>query len=213
DGIPDIVTGAARGGGPEVKVYDGKTGAVIMDFMAYDSRFLGGVNVAVGDVNGDGKADIITGAGFGGGPHVRIFDGATGIDIGGFMAFDASATGGAFGGVTVAVGDVTGDGQPDVVVGAGVGSRPLVRVFNPISGEMEREFEAYNLRFRGGVNVAVGDVTGDGTPDIVTGAGIGGGAHVQVFGGARPSGTRAPPGSQEVLAHGPHFPRGAIPAA
>src|SRR5262249_10495328 len=65
DGIPDIVTAPGPGGGPDVRVFDGRTGAMIRDFMAYDFRFTGGVYVAVGDVNHDGFADIITGAGEG----------------------------------------------------------------------------------------------------------------------------------------------------
>src|SRR4029453_15207956 len=46
-----------------------------ISFMAYPSSFMGGVRVAVGDVNGDGVADIITAPGAGSTPHVKVFDG------------------------------------------------------------------------------------------------------------------------------------------
>ena len=76
DGFADIVTAPDAGGGPQVKVLDGKSGAELFNFWAYDIGFSGGVRVATGDVTGDGVPDIITGAGPGGGPHVRVFDGS-----------------------------------------------------------------------------------------------------------------------------------------
>ena len=86
DGIGDIITGAGPGGGPHVEVFGGATGSPIRSFYAYAPAFSGGVFVAAGNLNGDGKADIITGAGPGGGPHVEVFDGATNAVIRSFYA-------------------------------------------------------------------------------------------------------------------------------
>jgi hypothetical protein len=61
------------GGGPHVKVY-GSDHTLRFNFYAYDPTFTGGVSVAVGDVTGDGTPDVVTGAGAGGGPHVKVFD-------------------------------------------------------------------------------------------------------------------------------------------
>ena len=52
------------------------------------------MTVAAGDV--DGTPDIITGAGPGGGPHVKLFDGGTGSETYGLMAFDPAFRGGIF---------------------------------------------------------------------------------------------------------------------
>jgi len=65
------------GGGPHVRVFDFLTGREVFRFLAYEAGFTGGVRVATGDVNGDGISDIITAPGFGGGPVIRIWDGAT----------------------------------------------------------------------------------------------------------------------------------------
>jgi uncharacterized protein (TIGR03118 family) len=174
-----FAVGADAGGGPEVKVYNAATGAIKFDFMAYDATFKGGVRVATGDVNGDGVDDIITGAGAGGGPHVKVFDGVTGAEIHSFFAYDASFTGGVY----VAAGDVNDDGKEDIVTGAGAGGGPHVKVFDGTNlGELA-SFFAYAPGFAGGVRVAAGDVNDDGHADIITGAGPGGGPHVKVFSG------------------------------
>jgi hypothetical protein len=179
DGTDDIVVAAGPGGAPEVKVYDGANGNLVRDIIAYDPSFHGGVNIAVGDVSGDGKADIITGTGVDGGPNVRVFDGATGNQIDSFFAYEPSFRGG----VNVAAGDVNADGHADIVTGTGVGGGPRVQTFDGVTGAELSNFFAYDPSVRGGVTVAAGDLSGSGHADIVTGDGPGGGPNVRVFDG------------------------------
>lgn len=70
-------------------------------------------------------------------------------------------------GVHVAAGDVNGDHQPDVVVGTGAGTDPLVKVFNT-SGKLLTSFNPYSTDRGIGVSVATGDLNGDGTDEIIT---------------------------------------------
>ena len=73
DGRAEVITGAGPGAGPHVRVWNLRSGVTEMaGFDAYDPRFSGGVSVATGDINGDGRAEIVTGPGPGGGPHVRV---------------------------------------------------------------------------------------------------------------------------------------------
>jgi uncharacterized repeat protein (TIGR01451 family) len=94
DGVADIVTGAGPGGAPHVKVFSGATGTQLASFFAYAPAFTGGVFVAAGDVNGDGRADVITGAGAGGGPQVHVFDGGTLGLLASFFAYNPAFLGG-----------------------------------------------------------------------------------------------------------------------
>jgi RHS repeat-associated protein len=187
DGLPDVVAAAGPGGGPRVVAYSGKTGGVLRDFFAYDPSFSGGVSVAMGDVNGDGITDIITAAGAGGGPHVKVFSGVNNELLASFYAFAPGFSGG----VTVAAADFTGDGKADLVVGAGAGGGPHVKVFDVSQGKEAPapigSFFAFESNYSGGITVGTdyltGDITGDGQADIVVGRGSGSASQVRVFDG------------------------------
>src|SRR5258708_39087240 len=81
-----------------------------------------------------------------------------------------------------AAGDVDGDGRADIITGPGSGSL-LVRLFSGRAGAKLFEPPVYDPKFKGGVRVAVWDVNGDGTPDIVAAPGKGKGQSVRVFDG------------------------------
>ena len=48
-----------------------------VNFTAFDNRFLGGASIAIADIDGDGRGDLIAGKGAGESPTVRVFSGAS----------------------------------------------------------------------------------------------------------------------------------------
>jgi hypothetical protein len=97
DGQIDIITGAGEGNDPIVRAFDGGNVSVVkLDFLAYAVSFRGGVRVGALDRNGDGRADILTAAGPGGGPHVRVFDGLSAAQLDSFFAYEANFPAGVF---------------------------------------------------------------------------------------------------------------------
>jgi len=126
DGRGSVVAAAGPGGGPVVSVFDGPTGQHQQSFFAYNSNFHGGVTVAVGDVLGLGRDQIIPGPGYGGGPQVNVFDSPSGNLVRSFFAYDPAFLGGV--GV-IAIPD--GGGDHDLLATApGPGGGPDIRVFD-----------------------------------------------------------------------------------
>ena len=184
DGVPDAIVGPGPDHSPRIKVLSGTTGELIEgplgSFLAFGSSVTGGVFVGAGDVNGDGRQDVIAAAQTEGGPRVKVFSGTDGTVLANFLvsgsAFDS--------GLTVAAADFTGDGKVEVVVGAGANGR--VKVYDPlaetiIAGPLG-SFRAFGSGYDGGVFVSTdelaSDVDGDQIPDLAVGTDAGAGARV-----------------------------------
>lgn len=162
DGV--IVAGAGPGGGPEVRIFS-SAGTLLGTFDAYDASYRWGVKVVLCDLDNDGHAEIVTGTNQGGTPHVRTFTQAgQPIFTPGFFAFKKTDTGG----ISVACGDVDGNGMRDIVVGSGVGQEPSVRVFDRYGKTSDVVITPFAPTDKGGVAVAVANVDGGASSEIVT---------------------------------------------
>jgi hypothetical protein len=192
DGFAEFAITPDEGGGPRVRLFDGKTMTPIADYFGIDDpNFRGGARAAFADLNGDGAADLLLSAGFGGGPRVAGFDGAqlaagntTAKLFNDFFAFEEGLRNGAF----LAGGDLDGDGKAELVAGGGPGGGPRVTAFAgaDLLGNTQTvlaNFFAGDPNNRGGVPVGVKQLTADSAADILAGAGFTGGAKVTAYNG------------------------------
>lgn len=170
-------------GGRNVRVFN-STGTELFSFLAFDPTFLGGVRPALGDVTGDNVPDAVVGNGPGNISTVQVVNGATQKTVTTLTGvYEPSFTGGIF----VAVADLNGDGVAEIITTPDQGGGGRVRIFdgkNPNVNASLTDFLAIeDPNFRGGARVAIADINGDGIPDLVVGAGFGGGPRIAVFDG------------------------------
>lgn len=165
---------SARGNTIEVRDADGR---LLGRIQPFGPRFSGNVTFAFGDVTGDGLNDIIAGPGTGGPPEISIWNIYGARIRPSFLAFDRNFRGG----LSLAVGDLDGNGTHEIMVGSGSGASPAVKIFNVDGSAPFAGFLAYSPNFRGGIRVASGDVDGNGRAEIITGTGPTGGPHVRIW--------------------------------
>ena len=184
-----IVVGADTGYPAQVDLLD-QTGTRLLTLpQTFGSLFVGGVRVALGDLTGDGVAEVITAPGPGMAPIVTIYEiaeGASGMFATQTLSFPAGDLGD-LSGLQIATGDVTGDGLADVVALQGL----TVRVFSgaDLIGIVQPTLQPFlTIPLLGTSSetdsIATGDVNEDGHADILVGSGRGPVSSIKVFSGA-----------------------------
>jgi hypothetical protein len=197
DSVPEVITVPVRGRAPEIRVFS-KNGTPLTQFwqLGFAANMLNGMSLAVGDVNGDGKNDIIVSQGRGA-SEVRVFlNQYNGIATSDWLAnkpyVDFTAFAPNFiGGTTLGAGDMNNDGKAEILVGSGSGMASTINVYNPVllpkspvvPTSMPAVFARYAgffpAGYLGGVaSIQVGKVNADGTPDVIVSQGNGGTALV-----------------------------------
>ena len=191
DGSPELIAATGPGVVNAVNVYDGRTGSQLAFLQPFESGFTGGLNIAVGDLTGDGRPDLVLTPDLSGGPVVTVFDGAAiargqAVQTSRFYGLDDPSF---RGGLRPAVGDLNGDGVPDLAVAAGFGGGPRVALYDGRSlrgdtpTKLTGDIFAYESSVRNGVVLAIADVNGDGFGELVVGGGPGGAPRVTAFDG------------------------------
>lgn len=173
---PFTAQGSAPGTAPTVTVLNAD-GSVRFSVPVFDPALTGGVNVAVGDINDDGKKDVVATPGFGGSGTILVLDSTTGTVFRTVTLFENTFRGG----LNLKVGDAAGLGYDQVVVAAGNTGGPRVSVLDLKQNKQLLNFFAGDPNTRGGVDIDLADVFKGKGEMIVAGTGPGVAPTVSLF--------------------------------
>lgn len=178
DGFDEIVIGSGPGRAPEIRVFTGKGIYTGWTTIPFPIDFMGGVDVATGDIDGDGNNDIIAAQHMTGDSYIKVYNYSTQKEI---ITYFRAFPIGFSGGINVAAGDVLGDERNEIVVGTGIKNGGRVRIFDHSGRLLNTEFFPIAFGYMGGIDIAVGDVMAGGKDEIVTSANNDATARVKIY--------------------------------
>ncbi len=153
DSRQQLVMGAAVGSEPVIRIAS-YNGSVEKEFFAYEDTFLGGISLALGDISGDGKKDIIVAPKTNGNGHIKVFD-LNGNLIKEFAAYNRDYKGE----VVLASGNIDGKGNDEIVLAFGEGAKSDIRLFSS-EGKLIGAFYAFDETYLGGLEIEVANLSG-----------------------------------------------------
>ncbi len=181
DGADEIVVGEGAGkdigntGAQRIRVFEKNGTRKSIELAPFDKNYAGGLSVAVGDTDGDGKAkEIATCEAAGGRTECKVYRYNTAKQMLAYWRPFGATTAGA----TIALADVDNDGRDEAIVATGSGATAQVRVYDIGSKTITAINKGATLKpitlspfgtYRGGVSVTGGDVDGDGKAEISVG--------------------------------------------
>jgi hypothetical protein len=156
-----------RGAGPASGQNEYPGPRLFVPAVAYDSGGYTGTAVAVGDLNGDGKLDVVV-ANYCSDSGCQVGEGSAGVLLGNgdgtFQAVKTYDSGGVYA-RAVAIADLNGDHKPDLIV-----ANEASNTVGVLLGNGDGTFQSAVTYGSGGMfpfSVAVADVSGDDVPDIL----------------------------------------------
>lgn len=166
NGVEELVMVPAYNRRAEIKIMN-KNFKLQTSWLAYPANYLGGANLSVADLNGDGKAEIATVPASGTGAQVKVFS-SGGKLIYQWFAFEPQLKGGF---KIAAINSYSSlSANPIIAIASGKDMLPYVKIFTP-DGRLQNSWLAYNFNFDKGINIAGADVDNDGQAEIITGTG------------------------------------------
>jgi len=184
DGINEIVVAPEAGLSSKVKAFT-KNGTLLDSFAPFGSTFNNGISLTAGDVNNDGKDEIIVAPLTKGTPKIKVFRYVSGE----FKLLEEKSVFGSSvpGGLNISSGDVNGDGIDEIVVSPyqdKTKNDRVVKIYAYRNSELvklaSKRLYSNNSKYEG-IKTITADMNGDGKAEIIATPSLNYGDNLQVY--------------------------------